>query len=142
MSEEEIKTEGISKEDIDAINKDIDDAKDKLVSKETDEKIEKAKAEAKAEAEKEFYLSQKAKELEEENKKLKEQMEAKEKEAAEKLTELTNKVNDYVESKAVISNDNPLDKVNADVEKLDDEEIAKIEDESFKAFIEERVKKD
>ena len=66
MSEENKKPDELTKEDVEAINKDIDDAKDTLVSKETDEKIAKAKVEAKAEAEKEFYLQQKAKEQEEE----------------------------------------------------------------------------
>jgi hypothetical protein len=54
MSENEI-----NQEDIDAINKDIEDAKSKLVSKETEAKLQEAREEAKKEAMKEYETNKK-----------------------------------------------------------------------------------
>jgi hypothetical protein len=127
--------------DIEAINKDIEDAKNKLVSKDTEAKILQAKEEAKKEAAKEFEVNARIKELEEDKKKLQESIELKEKEAAEKIANLAQKVNNYVESKAVINKQNsPLDKT-IDLDKVSDEDIDKIEQESFNAFINEKVRK-
>jgi Skp family chaperone for outer membrane proteins len=140
MSEEN--KSDFNQEDIDAINKDIEDAKSKLVSKETEDKIAQAKEEAKKEAEKEFAVNQKVKELEEANQKLQEEKEAKEKEAAEKIANLAEKVNTYVESKQVVTNnETPFGSNNTDVEKIPDEDIEKIENESYVAFVRDKVRK-
>lgn len=140
MSEEN--KSDLNQEDIDAINKDIEDAKSKLVSKETEDKIAQAKEEAKKEAEKEFAVNQKVKELEEANQKLQEEKEAKEKEAAEKIANLAEKVNTYVESKQVVTNnETPFGSNNTDVEKIPDEDIEKIENESYVAFVRDKVRK-
>ena len=133
--------ENINEADIDALNKDIEDAKSKLVSKETEDKIVAAKEEAKKEAAVEFETNQKIKELEAQNEVYKKQMEDKEKEAAEKITMLSEKVNSYIESKAVVTNDNPFAKNNTSNEEISDEDIKNIEQQSFTAFVEGRISK-
>lgn len=131
----------INEADIEALNKDIEDAKSKLVSKETEEKLSAAKEEAKKEAAKEFEVNQRIKELEAQNEVYKKQMEDKEKEAAEKITILSDKVNSYIESKAVVSNNNPFDnKTNNSNEQVSDEDIENIEKQSYAAFVDERVR--
>ena len=143
MSEEQNDNNSINQADIDAINKDIEDATNTLVSKETEEKIAKAKEEAKKEAEKEFLVNQRVKELEAEKQKLQEQMEAKEREAAERLASLNEKVNKYVESKTSINNENPFNGNNNsnNVESLSDDDVNNIEQESYQAFVEHRIRK-
>ena len=65
----------------------------------------------------------------------------KEKEAAEKITILSDKVNSYIESKAVVSNNNPFDnKTNNSNEQVSDEDIENIEKQSYAAFVDERVR--
>ena len=123
-----------------AIQKDIDDANKTLVSDDTRVAIEKAKVEAKAEAAKEFEVNAKIKELEAEKEKLKQDQIIKEKEAAEKLVELTNKVNEMTTSRAAIntqdpfkSNTTPSD-MKSRVENLTEEDAKDIENEASRQF--------
>lgn len=123
-----------------AMQKDIDDAKKSLVSDDTAKAIEKAKSEAKAEAEKEFLVNQKIKELEEEKEKLKQEQITKEKESAKQLEELTKKVDDMTTSKAAINTQDPFKAGNntvdlkSQVEKLSDEQALEIENEASRDF--------
>ena len=110
MSEDETKANEspLSEEDIKKLSDDIDNAKSTLVSKETQSAIEKAKADAKAEAEKEFTTNQKIKELEEQKQQLEASVKAKEESAAQELEKLKQAVNEMKASKAVVQQDNPF----------------------------------
>jgi len=98
----------LTPEDKAAMQKDIDDAKKDLVSDDTSKAIEKAKVDAKAEAEKEFATNAKIKELEDANKKLLDEQTEKEKKSAEQLDALTKKVDDMTTSKANINQQDPF----------------------------------
>lgn len=142
MSEEN--KDNINEKDLEALNNDIEDAKAKLVSKETEEKLAAAKEEAKKEAAKEFETNQRIKELEAELKKKEEAIVAKESESAEKISLLTDKVNNYIESKANVGSNNPFkgDSAEKNIEQMPEDDVEKIEHDSFNAFINERIRKD
>lgn len=130
-------TEGMSKEDIENIKAELEKAKNESVSKETQTAIEKAKEEARKEAEKEFAINAEIKAKEDEIARLKEETLKKEKEAAERYAALTKKVDDMVESKAVVSSgqDPFVDKTrDIDVNKLSDEAVSDIEEKAAREF--------
>lgn len=128
----------VPRDEWDAINKDIKSAKDSLVSKDTEAKIQAAKEEAKKEAEKEFQTNQKLQELEEQNKKLQEEKENKEKEAAEKISKIQSKVDELISSKAPVNKDDPFSNGEGNdkkgIDQWTDEEVNKLEEEHAKAF--------
>ncbi len=138
---EDTQKEQISAEELEKLNKDIDDTTKKLVSDETAAQIQEAKEEAKKEAEKEFAINQRIKELEDEKAKLEEQRIAKEKEAAEQLTALKSKVDELTSSKAVVQGDSPFKEESQTAPSEISEEVADdIERQSFEMFWEESRK--
>jgi TolA-binding protein len=150
MSEDKKETKSITKEDVEQIEKDIQDAKSSLVSKEVDMKLEEMKTKAKEEALAEIEMQNKLREQEEQNRKLQEQLEAKEKEAAEKLNSLQQKVDEMVGSKAAFQPVDPFKNEPhqstegvPDVKRMSDEQVDDIEMESARAFfgdeLDERV---
>lgn len=127
----------LSQEDIDSMNKDIKEAKDSLVSKETDSKLEEAKKQAKEEAKKEMEVQKKLEEQEKTNKELQEKLEAKEKEAADKLSKLQSKVDDIIGTKQAVQPADPFQSKESgkvDVKRMSDEEINALEENSARAF--------
>jgi len=128
----------LTKEDIDAMNKDIADAKSSLVSKETEMKLEDVKRQAKEEAKQELELKAKFEQQEQLNKELQEKLEAKEREASERLSKLQEKVDEMVSSKAAVR---PVDPFAAqeqekavDLKRMSDEDINDLEHASAQAF--------
>jgi len=129
----------LTPEDKAAMQKDIDDAKKSLVSDDTQKVMEKVKAEAKAEAEKEFAVNAKIKELEADNKKLLDIQVEKEKESATKLDVLTKKVDEMTTSKAnVVQQDpfkgnQPVD-IKTKVDSLSDNEALDLQEKASEQF--------
>lgn len=131
----------LNNEDLDKLEKDMDNARNTLVSKETEDKIAQAKEEAKKEAEKEFLVNQRIKELEEEKVKLAEDKAKKEEEVAKQLEEMKEKLNAAITSRAVPTANNPFnDKPSSsNIDKLSDDEVNQIEQASYLAFEKRRL---
>lgn len=136
--EEQKEPEGsLSKEDIEAINKDIQATKDSLVTKESQDAIERAKTMGKEEAAKEFELKSKLDEQERMNKELQEKIAAQEEKAAKELDALKSKVDSMITSKAPIASENPFNKEPAlsdEVDKWSNEKVEKFEENSAREF--------
>lgn len=127
----------IDKKEWEAINNDINSAKESLVSKDTEAKIKAAKEEARKEAEKEFMTNQEIQKLKEENARLQQEREAKETEAAEKISAIQSKVDELVGSKAPSNNEDPFSNQNKDRKGIDnwtEEEVNNYEEKHAKAF--------
>jgi len=127
----------ITKEELTSIEKDIADAKAKLVSKDTQEAITKAKEEGKEQATKEAELQKKAEEAEKKTEELQKQLEEKEKLALEKLEKMESKINEMVSSKQIIAAQDPFNTDVAMTEKVDkmsDEEVNNLEERSARQF--------
>lgn len=119
------------------IDRDIEEAKKSLVSKETQAQIEAAKAQARKETEAEMLIKQKLEKLEEENKKLREAQVAKEAETAKVLDELRAKVNSAIGSRAPAKMEDPFQEPaqgKLAVDRLSDAQIADIEKRSAEVF--------
>ena len=140
MAEEEKNNtqEEVSPEELEKLNQDLDASRKKLVSEETEEKIKTAKEEAKKEAEKEFIVNQKIKELEEDKKKLEEDQKKREENTAKELDVMKEKLNQAISSKAVSTGTNPFEgsqkTSSSSIDQLSDAEIDAIERASFEAF--------
>ena len=93
----------ISEEDKKAIDKDLADARASLVSKATQEQMDKVKAETRAEMEKELQLKKQLEEAEKSKQELQAKLAAQEKETAERLNKLQSKVDELVTSKAPVN---------------------------------------
>jgi uncharacterized protein YhaN len=131
------KEDVLTEEEKNQINRDIDDARSKIVSRDVDAKIQQAKEEARREAEKELGMKQKLDELEKAKKELESKMETKEKEYAESFGKLKTKVDELVSSKAPIQMENPFSAPQAGAQAIDrmtDDQIEKIEDSSAREF--------
>ncbi len=126
----------VSDADIKAIEADIAKAQNNINTKEVDEKIKQVKEETKKEVIKEITEKQKLEEIEKQNAELKKQLEEKEKTFKESFTNLKSKVDDLVTSKATIEVADPFTEPNVSdkIDKMSDEEIDKIEEESKRAF--------
>ena len=126
----------LSAEEKAQMEKEIAEAKEKLVSKETSEEIQKAKEEAKKEAEKEFATNQRIKELEEEKNKLAEDQKQKEKEAAEKLEALKKRLDEMATSQQPVNFENPFQNNNNQPNEtiMTEEDVRTIEKDSARAF--------
>jgi penicillin-binding protein 1A len=98
----------VSAEELEKIKKDIAEAKDKLVGKELQEAIAKAKAEASEETKKQLEQEQKLKELEEARKKAEDELKKQQEEANKRLEMLQEKVDELSGSKNVATGDNPF----------------------------------
>jgi len=126
-----------TKEELEDINKDIATAKESLISKETEMKIEEMKKQAKNEAKQELEAQQKFEQQEKENQELKKQLEAREKEAATKLESLQKKVDEMIGSKAAMQPIDPFKAPPPETEKVDswsDDKIEQVEEASARAF--------
>lgn len=129
--------EELTKEDLDQINKDIQDVKQSLVSKETQDAAEKAKKETEERIKQELELKNKLAEQEKANAEMKKKIEETEKLAADKLMTLQKKVDDLASSKAVLNREDPFRQVsnsNNEVARWDDAKVAAVEEESARAF--------
>jgi multidrug efflux pump subunit AcrA (membrane-fusion protein) len=117
-----------------AINADIASAQSALVSKGTEELIQKAREEARKEAEKEFLVNQRIKEIETQKAELQKRLEDKEKASAEELDKLKTKVNELVSSRASIQVQDPFRNPVNTGQELSEEKITQIEVASARAF--------
>jgi len=131
----EVKTqEEITTEELDALNREIEEANKTLVSEDVAKVIKLEKEAAKKEAEKEFLVNQRVKDLEAEKDALVKAKEQSEKEAAEKLEALTKKVNSLVSSQAPVKNENPFNEpqpAQAPSDNLTKEQMDNIEEASM-----------
>jgi len=140
---EEKSREEITAEELESINKEIEEANKSLVSEDVAKVIKLEKEAAKKEAEKEFLVNQRVKDLEAEKIALAKEMEHSEKEAAAKLEKLTERVNSLISSKATVKNDNPFNepqpaKVPTNDDMTEEQEID-IETGSAIAFLGEEI---
>ena len=130
----------LSKDELEQITNDIEKAKEQLVSKTTDQKldaIERAKLEAKEEAKKEIEDKQKQDALVAENARLQEQLQAQQKLAEEKLTDMDTKIKNMVKSKQVIASEDPFKSTPAMSDKIDqmtNDEVDTLEEQSAREF--------
>lgn len=130
---EENKTNDLTKEEIEMIQKDIE-----TIKKETtlnNEVINKIKNETKEEILKEVTTKQKEQEIIKENEELKNKLAQQEQLTKTKLEELQKKIDSIISSKATTYTDNPFKTISGKpIDALNDDEISKIEEESAKAF--------
>ena len=132
MSEEK---STFTKEELEQIDKDLNTAREKLVSKETQSEIEKAKTQAKEEAKKEFELQRKLEDLEREKKELEERVLKSEESSSAELDKFKKRLDELTDSKATIAEQNPFrQNQQKSPENMTDEEISEIERESGIAF--------
>lgn len=131
----------VTKEELAQMNKDTEAALNKLGDKLQQDTIDKAKAEAKAEAQKEFELAQKLTEQERLNKELQAKLEAQQKTTAEQLAALQKKVDDSIGSKAVLNPKNPFvheqqkdTSTLAVIDSMSSEQVNELEEASARAF--------
>ena len=129
----------LSKEDLDAISKDIEEAQNKIkeTAKAEVSAIDRAKEEARKEVEKEFELKKQAEELARKNEELQKQLEETNKMTSEKLDQFKAKIDDLTASKAVVTNRDPFQEevaVPHQVDKWSDEKINQLEEESARKF--------
>ena len=130
-------------EEIDKLNKEIEEAKKQMVSEDIEKKIAAEREAAKKEAEKEFLISQRVKDLEKEKEELQKKNEESQRLASQQLELLKAQVDKLMSSKAVITQDNPFRKepqpdVNISIDNMDEAAIDKIEEKSFEAFMEQK----
>ena len=130
----------LSKDELEQITNDIEKAKEQLVAKSADQKldaIERAKLEAKEEAKKEIEDKQKQDALVAENARLQEQLQAQQKLAEEKLTDMDTKIKNMIESKQVIASEDPFKSTPAMSDKIDqmtNDEVDTLEEQSAREF--------
>lgn len=132
--------ETMTPEELQNLQKEIDEANKNIVSDEVQKKIELAKQKAREEAEKEFTVNQKIKELEKEKEELVKKQQEKEIENARRLEELTKKVNDSISSRAVAPSGSPFTDPTPStpgdtIENMSQDQVDQIERESFDALI-------
>ena len=138
MSEQETQPPAVlSEEEVKQLQQDITAAKNNVVSEETQKIIEaereKARKDALQEAEAKKAIEDKEREIAE----LKKAQEQKEKEAAQKYDALQSKVDELIASKAVTQKDDPFtnNQPQVDVDKMSDDQVNKIEEESARLFL-------
>jgi hypothetical protein len=139
------KPEVIAADELEALNREIEEANKSLVSEDVAKVIKLEKEAAKKEAEKEFLVSQRVKDLEAEKNALIKAKEQSERDSAAKLEALTQKVNGMISSRAPVKNENPFNEkppadTTLDVSKLTDEQANDIELASMEAFFEAKSK--
>jgi len=130
----------LTAEEIAQMQKDIEEAKSKLVSKDSEAIITKAKEEAMKEIEAKQKLEAEKK-AQEDKDKLIQELQAKianqEKEASSKFDMLQKRLDEMATSKAVIQPQDPFaseTKSNNNIDKWSDEELRRIEEESARKF--------
>lgn len=128
----------VSEDDYKKLQEEMSAAKQAMVSEEVQKKISEEREKAKNEALAEAEAKRKLEELEKQNRELQEKMEAQQRAAAEKLEQLTHKVNDMVGSKAVVRQEPrataQTDTDVPDVDKWSDDKVNAVEEESARAF--------
>ena len=128
-----------NKDELDAIQRDIESAKSSLISDEAKQQIQRAREEAKKEAEAQFLVNQKIKEQEALIEQLKQEKIQKEQEFNEKFQSMESKINDMVSSKAPVNVENPFkqpgDSKPVSAETMSDDMINDIEKASGEQFL-------
>lgn len=135
-------------EEIEKLNREIEETKRKVVSEDINQKITAERDAAKKEAEKEFLVNQRVKDLEREKEELQKKNEESQRNAAAQLEALKAQVDKLMTSKVVAVGDNPFKKpeenstkeTGLNVDGMDDEELRIIEEASFQAFLEQKSK--
>jgi len=135
----------ISTTELEELNREIEAANKKLVSDEMSKTIAAEREAAKLEAQKEFMVNQKIKDLEAEKEKIQKEKEDAERKSAEQLNVLKTKVDSLISTKAVVSTENPfrnepVESQKVSVDRLTDEQVDDIERNSFEAFLEHKSK--
>jgi chromosome segregation ATPase len=134
--------ETVTEDELAAIEAELNKANKSIVSEDIQKRIQEERESARREAEKEFQVNQRIKELEAEKETLKKQQEQKELEAARQLEELRQKVNSLVAARGVARETNPFKdekpEPTKDTSFLNDEMADEIEKASFDAFMEMR----
>jgi len=133
------KNDEISEEEQKAIEADIAKARSSLVSKEMEERLERVKQEATAQATKEAEIKHQLEESQRKQKELEEQMRNKEAEYAKSFDALKSKVDEMTSSKAPVNIQDPFKQPTNgtnpnDVDSWDDEKVDQVEEESARAF--------
>ena len=132
-----------TKEELEQIDKDLTTAREKLVSKETQSEIDKARGQAKEEAKKEFELQRKLEDLEREKKELEARVQKSEEASSAELDKFKQRLDELTESKATIAEQNPFKQnQHKSPENMTDEDISEIERESGIAFFGEEFARD
>jgi F0F1-type ATP synthase membrane subunit b/b' len=132
--------EGLTPEDIQAMQKDIEEAKSKLVSKDTDMIVQKAKEEALKEIEAKQKLEAERKAQEDKDKliqELQDKVKAQETEAATRFDALQKRLDEMASSKAVITPEDPFKSQTnpaVDIDKWSDEQVRQFEENSARKF--------
>jgi transketolase len=133
--------EVVTKEELAQLNKDTEQALNKLGDKLQQDTIAKAKVEAKAEAKQEFEIASKLAEQERVNKELQAKLEATQKATSEQLAALQKKVDESIGSRAVINPKNPFvheqqkdTSANHVIDSLSEDQINEVEEASARAF--------
>lgn len=131
--------EEIANDELEELNREIEEASKSLVSEDVAKVIKLEKEAAKKEAEKEFLTNQRVKELEAEKLALQKEKEQAEKEAAAKLDALTQRVNGLISSRAPVQAESPfnapaLAEESTSIDNISDEQAKEIELASMEAF--------
>ena len=137
--------EEASQDDLNALEKAINEANDSLVSKDVQEQVKVAREQAKMEAQKEFETNQKIKELEAQLKAKEDEKVELQKQTVEQLQALKTKVDDMTASKAIAPTQTPFDKAPEEPEKdkldMNADEMAQFETDSYRAFAQRTINK-
>lgn len=124
----------VSKEELEALQKDIEKAATSLSAKERDEVQKSAREEGKKEAEKEFQLQKQLEEAEKKRQELEQKLEKTQQSAAEELKKIQERVDEMAASKQVVPQPEDPFKKSDEVDKWSDDKIREIEEKSAVAF--------
>jgi hypothetical protein len=127
----------LTPEDIAQMQKDIEDAKSRLVSKDTQAVIDKAKEETRAQVTQELESKKAQEDKDRIITELKAKVESQEKEAASRFDMLQKKLDEMSQSKVVIPPQDPFanqTKPAVDIDKWSDEQVRQFEENSARKF--------
>ncbi len=120
----------VTKEELDALNKEIDQTQQML----TETKVKEAREAGRKEAEKELDLKRQLDEAAKKTKELEDQLNATKKESQDKLVQLQTKVDEMVSSKAIITPPASLKNRVDEIDTWSNDKIQKIEEASGREF--------
>ena len=137
--------EEIASDELEELNREIEEANKSLVSEDVARVIKLEKEAAKKEAEKEFLVNQRVKDLEAEKEALRKQMEAAERKTAEELDAFKQQINSLRTSRAPVVSENPFNAQPTEPQKpnntgFTDTEAEEIERASLEAFLESKTR--
>jgi small-conductance mechanosensitive channel len=140
MAEDEM-----SKEEKEQLEKDIQEVKQSLSSKDKEEAVKAAKEEGRKEAEKDAQLKETLSSYEKSQKELEQKLKQQQEDGMKQLEELKGKLNEMAESKAHVEPKNPFVDESTDsqarVDSMSDDDLDAIEEASKQAFFDERQNK-